>query len=287
MRGGEMPQRILLVGSSGNVGRMISYYWRNLLTKDSTIVAQHRDKDRSDGFYWPLLESDDGRLKNQGFSSIVCLAGITPGVSANLDLNTTLAENVLKAAHTSGIRRVLLASSSAVYGSGQQFRENGAKNPLNAYGVAKIDMEEACAPWRESGLEVCCLRIGNVLGADALAKSILRLNKKEPLTIDCFTDGKGPVRSYIGPKTLSEVLFTLATHQSSIPKALNVASPREVYMEDLAKASNHPFIFRTAPENAHQKITLDCERLTSIHSFRANDSDPKEMVMQWKEIINQ
>jgi UDP-glucose 4-epimerase len=285
MRENKLHQRILLVGSSGNVGRMVLHHWSQRMGESTSVIAQHRDKNRSDGFFWPLLETAGSQLKKQKISTIICLAGVTPETGVDLALNTTIANNVLKAAYTSGVKRILLASSSAVYGAAQGCRENDANNPVNTYGVAKVKMETACAPWRGAGLEICCLRIGNVVGADALMKNITRLNGSKPVSIDCFSDGRGPVRSYIGPKTLAEVLFTLATQKRPLPETLNVASPHEVYMEELAEAASYPFTFISAPASAHQKITLNGERLENMHSFSPHDSDPQSMVLQWKETI--
>lgn len=281
------PKRILLVGATGRVGRLVLHHWRTAPPAGVEIIEQHRDPDRDGGVFWPLLDTPGDQLDTQCIDTIVCLAGVTPGPGADLSLNTPLAEAVLGAAHQAGIRRVLLASSSAVYGvgDGTPFSETDATAPINAYGAAKLAMEQACAPWREAGLDICCMRIGNVAGADALLLNVTRAAAGQPLSIDRFLDGRGPVRSYIGAATLAEVLCDLATRPDPLPQILNIATPGVASMEDLARATGHPYAFRPAPAGAHQSITLDCHRLAALHAFAGDASDPVRMVEQWEESL--
>lgn len=200
-------KRILLLGGTGRVGRMVLRHRRTAPPARIDIVEQHRDPDRSTGHYWPLLEDPDDRLAALQFDAIICLSGVTPGPGAELSQNTRLADVVLETAHKAAVQRVKLASSSAVYGSGNgmPFTETDATARVNAYGEAKIAVEEVCAPWRNIGLEVCCMRIGNVAGVDALLLNVALARNDEPLAIDCFANGRGPVRSYIGAQIPKDV----------------------------------------------------------------------------------
>jgi UDP-glucose 4-epimerase len=280
-------KRILLVGSTGRVGQMVMHHWRSKPPTGVEFIAQHRDPDRNDGLFWSLAEPLEDGLAGRQIDAIICLAGVTPGPDADMAQNTRLAEAVLAAAHKAGIRRVLLASSSAVYGAGNgtPFAESDATAAVNAYGAAKIAMEAACTPWRDAGLEICCLRIGNVAGADALLMNVARAAEGAPLTIDCFEDGRGPVRSYIGARTLADILANLATRPSVLPKILNIAELDFVFMEDLARAADHPFTYRPAQVGAFQRITLDCRRLRALHTFDPDTANAARMVAQWKETL--
>lgn len=279
--------RLLLLGGTGRVGRMVLHHWHAAPPANVEIVEQHRDPKRQTGFFWPLHEDAGDRLAALKIDAVVCLSGVTPGPGADLSLNKPLALSVLRAAYHAGIPRVLLASSSAVYGAGDgtPFSETSATDPVNAYGEAKLVMEQASAPWRDAGLEVCFLRIGNVAGADALLLNVVQSTADQPLSIDCFPDGRGPVRSYIGASTLAGVLYDLATQPRSLPQTLNIAAPGTIFMEGLARAAGHPFEYRPAPPGAHQHITLDCQALAARHAFAADASDANQMVAQWKETL--
>lgn len=221
---------------------------------------------------------------------MIVLAGITPGPgvdAATLSGNRVITAACLAAAQAAGIERVLLASSSAVYGvdpSGAAFAETSQPRPQSDYGRAKLEAEAVCDPARQAGLEVCVLRIGNVAGADALLAPLTGqiADPARPLRIDAFADGHGPLRSYIGPATLARVLAGLAIWPGSLPKLLNVAAPSPVYMEDLAHAAGWPSQMTPAPTKAHQRITLDCSLLGQVCPLTREDSLPCEMVQQWK-----
>jgi len=75
--------------------------------------------------------------------------------------------NVLLAARDEGIRRVVAASSSSVYGDGGTFPrvETQAPNPISPYAVAKLAAERFCVSFtRVYGIETVALRYFNVFG---------------------------------------------------------------------------------------------------------------------------
>jgi UDP-glucose 4-epimerase len=88
-----------------------------------------------------------------------------PLTSTAVNVEGTL--NVLLAARDEGIRRVVAASSSSVYGDGGTFPrvETQAPNPISPYAVAKLGAERFCVSfWRVYGLETVALRYFNVFG---------------------------------------------------------------------------------------------------------------------------
>jgi UDP-glucose 4-epimerase len=75
--------------------------------------------------------------------------------------------NVLLAARDEGVRRVVAASSSSVYGDGGAFPrvETQAPNPISPYAVAKLAAERFCVSFtRVYGIETVALRYFNVFG---------------------------------------------------------------------------------------------------------------------------
>lgn len=280
-------KRILLVGATGRVGRMVLHYWPQT-GPDTICVAQTRAGRVPGTVHWHPMDGPAELLASidaiGSFDVMVMLAGVTPTSGAPLELNTGLAQACLSAALQAGIGRVLLASSSAVYGAGHgmSFTEHSPCHPINAYGHAKLQMEHACAPWRQQGLDLCYLRIGNVAGADALLLNAARAGTGQSIPIDTYADGHGPIRSYLGPLTLASVLRTLCMIPDPLPDILNIAAPEPVSMDALARAADQPWYSRVAAHDVPQSITLDCAALARIHRFDPQDSDPGEMVRQWK-----
>lgn len=179
----------------------------------------------------------------------------------------------LAAARAAGVGRVLLASSSAVYGGSRAapWTEAESVEPTDAYGRSKQAMERACA-----APGVTCLRIGNVVGADALLS-----NPARPLFLDQFPDGNGPVRTYIGPVTLARVLLALA-EAPDLPPVLNLAAPGPVDMADLAAAAGLPVFRRPARPETPARVVLDLSRLESLVPFADTDSAPATMIAEWR-----
>jgi nucleoside-diphosphate-sugar epimerase len=279
----QMGERVLLVGATGRVGRMLSCHWP---AADSVLIAQHRNPGQA-ALCWPLLDGvaplKAEVSRNGPFHAMIMLAGVTPATGPDLSLNSALALAALAGAQAAGIPRVLLASSSAVYGAGQggPLDETAPLFPANAYGAAKVTMEAEVQRFRAE-LELCILRIGNVAGADAALLNVAASAPDQPVLLDRFANGQGPWRSYIGAGALARVLHHLAHYPAPLPEVLNLAAPKPIAMEALVAATGHRYAFRPAPATAHQSITLDCQRLAALYPFAPSDSDPATMVADWK-----
>lgn len=270
---------LLVVGANGRVGRLLVPAFRAL----NTVVAlTHRGADRMTEdlpeVQWSPLDGPEALAAFVAARStprtMLVLAGSTPSTGADMAVNVAVAQACVAAARAVGIGRILLASSSAVYGVGRDtpWAEGDPVDPPAAYGRAKREMEQRCA-----GPDVCALRIGNVAGADALLT-----NPNRPLILDQFPDGSGPIRSYIGPQTLARVIVALAQTPQPLPPVLNIGTPKPVAMADLAKAADLPFQWRPAPEQATARLTLDMARLETLVQFHDTDATAPEMIAQWR-----
>src|SRR5690606_7722392 len=75
--------------------------------------------------------------------------------------------NVLRAAASADVRRVVFASSREVYGEPETLpvSESAPYKPKNAYGASKASGEAFCSGWAATaGFEVQILRLANVYG---------------------------------------------------------------------------------------------------------------------------
>ncbi len=75
--------------------------------------------------------------------------------------------NLLRSSQQQGVRRLILASTSAAYGNSPfvSKRETDPTDPLSPYAAAKLAAEQYCrAFWRGFGLETVVLRYFNVFG---------------------------------------------------------------------------------------------------------------------------
>jgi nucleoside-diphosphate-sugar epimerase len=113
---------------------------------------------------------------------------------AGHQVNATGTLNVLLAARDAGVKRLVYASSSSVYGDSPALpkREEMPANPISPYAVSKLAGENYCRVfYRVYGLETVCLRYFNVFGprqdpASQYAAVI-------PKLITAMLDGRRPV----------------------------------------------------------------------------------------------
>ncbi len=276
----------IVTGASGGVGRMLMRQWARQPLAGVRFVPQYRDPS-TDGILWDMLEGPDalsawialhGRV-----DGLLVLSGATPDKSADMQLNVALVQAAIRAAKTAGIPRVLYASSSAVYGnwSDEPYLETAPLRPVNAYGRSKVEAEIICRDASNAGLEITCLRIGNVAGADALLRGDLVL----PVKLDQFAGGQGPTRSYIGPQTLADIIVALM-RAVDVPPVVNVAAPQPVSMQGLLEAAGLAWHFVPAGAGATQSVLLNTDLISSFYTFQPNAGDAAEIIGEWRALRN-
>lgn len=118
---------------------------------------------------------------------------------ATNEVNVKGTLNVLIAAKVNGVKKVIYASSSSVYGETPELpkREDMSPNPLSPYAVSKLTGEYYCNAFSEVyDLKTVCLRYFNVFGpkqnpsseyAAVIPKFITRVMRKQPPII--YGDG--------------------------------------------------------------------------------------------------
>jgi nucleoside-diphosphate-sugar epimerase len=277
----------LLVGASGRFGRLVRAAWR-LARPPADVLPQFR-RQTEGGLAWSPLDGPGPVLERCGegrrIDAMIVLAGIVPGrPGADFADDARIADACLAAAYAASIRRCLVASSSAIYGpgEGEPLREDDATRPAIPYGRAKLATEEVCLRWPDRGLAVTALRIGNVAGADALLGQAA-VGEGSEVVLDRFPGGGGPVRSYVDPVTLADIVATLALAED-LPPVLNVAVPGDVAMAGLLDAAGLAWRWQPAPDTAVERLVLDCSRLASIHAFPPDAATPERIVAGWQEI---
>lgn len=231
----------------------------------------------------PLSESDAqiGTLAAllEGAEVVLSLAGSAAGGEAALGDHARLARVLARAAAQVGAP-LLIASSAAIYGrptGPAPLHEDdmpATDAGLGPYGAAKWAMETASAGFPD----VCCLRIGNVAGADAILGGW-----RSGFALDVLADGRTPLRSYIGPETLAQVLAALvcAAPGGGLPRALNIAQPGPVAMGDLLDAAGLPWAPRPAGPQTLARVMLDTTRLADLGCAPAR-ATPESLVAEWR-----
>lgn len=270
---------VLVTGSTGKLGILLRKAW-SLAPPDGFIpVFQGRETGE---IRWRMLEEPyNGPALKGGI--VINFAGVTRGSPEALQQNVTLAQVACETARQQEAAHVFLLSSAAVYGSGKgaSFGESAECEPLSAYGEAKLAMERAV----QGQSNVTILRLGNVVGADAL---IAGNTGGGTVVLDPSPTGiGGPERSYIGPVSLGSVLLQLcqlAMTLPNLPAVLNVAAPDVVGMAEVLTAAQMDWRFGPPNPAMLPKIELDVARLQAILPLPMQTADAQSMVNEWRSL---
>ncbi len=102
--------------------------------------------------------------------------------------NVIATERLLGAARKAGVRRIVYASSSSVYGDGEvPFREDALLSPISPYAKSKLEAERACLDSHGRDLETTALRYFTVFGPGQRPDMGLRLFAEAALTCGVIT----------------------------------------------------------------------------------------------------
>ena len=203
-----------------------SGYRRNLDTLDAELVeGDLRSYERV-----ATAVKDVEVVFHQGALPSVPRSIQDPLTSSAVNVEGTL--NVLLAARDAGVRRVIFASSSSVYGNapGMPRAESQPVAPLAPYAVSKLAAEQYCmVSNRVFGVETVALRYFNVFGefqdpqsgyAAVIPKFIrIMLNGERP-TI--FGDGETS-RDFTHVENVVEANLAAATAPAAAGRVMNVA----------------------------------------------------------------
>ena len=205
--------RILVTGAAGFIGSHVAQALlaagHEVRTIDnfstgsrSNLAAVRGDLELVEG---DIRSYERAHTATQGIDVVIHLAAL-PSVPRSIqdplttnDVNVTGTLNVALAARDAGVRRVVIASSSSVYGRNDALPKTEAlvPMPISPYGVSKLAAEQYCMGFSAVyGIETVALRYFNVFGprqdpgsqySGVIPRFLTRAARGEPLVI--YGDG--------------------------------------------------------------------------------------------------
>lgn len=242
--------KVFVTGGAGFLGRDIA----RLLLKDNTVrIFDASDSEekrlREDGAEFvrgDVLDYEALEESCRGFDAVVHLAART-GVAASMGepeetarTNVDGTVNVLRCCAQNRIKRVVLASSAAVYGDGCGLpaSEDARTEPSSPYGQSKLEAERRVREFSEKfGICGVCLRLFNVYGRGQRREDAGVI----PRFIEDISRGRQPVIRGDGSQTRDFVAasdaaaaFALALGAEG-PATYNIASGRATSINELVR----------------------------------------------------
>lgn len=247
--------KILITGGSGFIGSHIVEHYQGK-AEEIRVLDNLRSGYRKnlDGLTCHFIEGsitdrDVVREAVQDVDLIFHLAALVSvpesmdKPSECVDINVHGLLNVLEAAAAAGTRKLVLASSAAIYGDNPEVpkREAMIPEPKSPYAITKLDGEYYLEMFRREGrLNTASIRFFNVFGprqdpkgayAAAVPIFIEKALRGEPITI--FGDG-GQTRDFIYVKDIVGAL-TFAAENDDVTGTFNAGYGGQITINDLAQ----------------------------------------------------
>lgn len=175
-----------------------------------------------------------------------------PQATNSTNISGTL--SVLVASRDAGVKRVVVASSSSIYGDdpGLPKLESRLGRPLSPYALSKIVCEEYCRLFYQIyGLETVCLRYFNVFGPRQDPKSeysavIPRFSTRLLSGVAPFIYGDGEqTRDFTFVANVVDANWKAATSPGAVAEAFNIGCGHRTSLNQLLDALNNALGTRT------------------------------------------
>lgn len=175
---------------------------------------------------------------------LAALAGVRPSIQnplAYIDTNISGTLSVLESMKNTGIRKLIFASSSSVYGAATQgpFSENSAAtHPVSPYALTKRTGEMLCENYfRLYGIETFCLRFFTVYGPGqrpemAISLFLNKILNDEPITV--FGNGES-ARDYTYVADIADGILAALKALSGY-EIINLGSNQVITLNELIHA---------------------------------------------------
>jgi len=250
--------RYLVTGGAGFIGSHIAEallgvgesvrIFDNLATgRESNLAAL---KGRAQFIQGDLRDLASVRVAMQGVEVVfhqAALASVPRSIAdpiKSLETNISGTQNVLLAARDRGVRRVVYASSSSVYGNTPTLpkREDMPTHPMSPYAVQKLSGELLCGVFtRIYGLETVALRYFNVFGprqdpaseyAAVIPRFLTALIEKRPPIV--FGDGE-QTRDFTYIANVVQANLLAASSPDAVGYALNIGCGEQISLNTVLR----------------------------------------------------
>jgi UDP-glucose 4-epimerase len=283
----DAKMRFLVTGGAGFIG---SYIAKMLLDKGDVVVFDNLSvgtkENVPNGCEFIVGDIRDRVKLSEAMKDVdvvfhnaafVSIRGSFERLREELDTNSLGTLNVLEAASDQGVKKIIFASSMAVYGEPNRLpvEESHPLNPVSPYGFSKAKGELYCKIFNEKhGLESVILRYFNTYGigqtpspyVGVITTFINQALRKEPLTI--LGDGN-QARDFVWVEDVARANVSAAF--SNVSGAFNIGRGVEFSIDQLADMIiNHlggSRVFLDKPAGEINRIFADISKAKELLNY--------------------
>lgn len=287
-------RNVVITGAGGFIG---SHLVERLLALEANVTAFVRYNSRNDpGFLAPhtkdirivpgdIRDPEAVRTALEGADTVFHLAALT-GIPYSyvhpievFEVNAQGTLNVLVGARDGGLRRVVITSTSEVYGSARYIPidEKHPKQPQSPYSASKIASDAIALSFHAAfQLPVTVVRPFNTFGPRQSDRAIIPTIISQALTQSEITVGNTtPTRDFTYVSDTVEGFLCLASSDATVGQEINLGTGREVAIGDLVQRIN-TIIGRDLP------VRVQDERVrpesSEVNRLLSNNTRARELV---------
>lgn len=193
------------------------------------------------------VEDTEGLAKAMAGHALVIHLASNPDIaramtdpSVDFHQGTALTHSVVEAARRTGVKRLLYASGSGVYGelgTVEAQEDHGPLIPTSTYGASKLAGETLIASYCSMfGLTACAFRFGNVVGprqTHGVGFDFVRRLKADPSFLRILGDGSQS-KSYIDVGDVVRAVLLAFEKERAPFRAFNVATGDYITVREIA-----------------------------------------------------
>jgi UDP-glucose 4-epimerase len=247
-------KRVLITGGAGFIGSNLAHH----LSKDNEVLVlddlSTGKMENLEGFKGEFIKQDILKLEALPpgidylfhFAAYISVPGSVLEPEKNDAINILGTQTVLAAAKAAGVKKLLFASSAAVYGDVPEKElpvlEDRNLRPASPYAGSKMTAEDYCLTYNEMfGLPTTVLRMFNVYGPRQDPKS--QYAAVIPAFITRALKGQRPViygdgcqtRDFVFVEDVARAFELAAENDRSDGQVINIASGKGTTVKELAQ----------------------------------------------------
>jgi UDP-glucose 4-epimerase len=247
--------RVLVTGGAGFIGSHIvdklveeGYAVRvidNLSSGRLENLAQHRGNPQVEVIVGDLKKPEDALKAVEGVETVFHYAAnpevkvSTTNPEVHFNENVVATFNLLEAMRRKGVKEIVFASSSSVYGEPEEIPvgEDAPLRPVSVYGASKAACENLIHAYSKLyGIRAVALRYANVVGPrlrHGVVWDFVNKLRKNPSELEILGDGK-QIRSYVHVSDAVEATIVAWERGGQGFEVYNVASEDWITVDEVA-----------------------------------------------------